>query len=251
MVLATRTVDGNNSGYYLVQPKIVVMHATRSTIASKTDEEELTSTLNWFINPYGASSHWVISELERVRAVLDSLLAWHSGYLNGLSWGVELTQPTIDRPFTEGHYINAALVGRHYVSLGVAPKWLSYWDGNTIESGFVSHEDTIQGRASGKSDPGPEFDRQRFIASIEEKSDMPNTPEELQAAAEAAIEAKLPAIAAGVKALSFDDTVTAALKAIRVSTELQALFAAIPGGGVGMTEEELVALIQRIRLTVD
>ncbi len=168
MTLATRTIDGNNSGSFFRRPKIVVMHATRSGIATKTDAEELVSTLNWFTNPNGASAHWVLSETERVRVVADALIAWHSAYLNGRARGIELTQPTIDRPFTDGHYANAALVGRHYVALGVAPVWLDYWDGDVTASGFVSHEDTIQGRESGKSDVGPQFDRQRFIASLED-----------------------------------------------------------------------------------
>lgn len=168
MTLATRTVKGNDSGYYLRHPNIVVMHATRSTIATKTDAEELESTLNWFTNPAGASAQWVLSELERVRVVADNLVAWHSAYLNGQAWGIELTQPTIDRPFTDGHYTNAILVGQHYVKLGVAPVWLDYWDGDVSASGFVGHEDTVQGRESGKSDPGPKFDRERFIAGLED-----------------------------------------------------------------------------------
>ena len=167
MTLATRTIHGNNSGPYIRRPKIVVMHSTRSTIATKTDAQELTSTLNWFTNPNGASAHWVLSEKERVRVVTDDLIAWHSAYLNSRSWGIELTQPTIDRPYRDGHYANAALVGKHYVKLGVAPVWLDYWDGNAA-SGFVAHQDTKQGRELGKTDPGPQFDRVRFIASLED-----------------------------------------------------------------------------------
>ena len=188
MALATRTINGNNSGPYLRRPKIVVVHATRSTIASKTDAEELMSTLNWFVNPDGASSHWVLSELERARVVRDDLIAWHSAYLNGRSWGIELTQPTIDRPFTNGHYDNLALVGKRYVSLGVAPVWLDYWDGDLEASGFVAHQNTKQGRESGKTDPGPEFDHVRFINELED--DMP-TVEEIVAALEPVIEAKV------------------------------------------------------------
>lgn len=167
MTLTTRAVNGNNSGPYLRRPKVVVMHSTRSGIETKTDAEELESTINWFTNPDGASSHWVLSGKERVRVVSDDLIAWHSAYLNSRSWGIEFTQPTIDRPFQDGHYVNAALVGRHYVKLGVAPKWLSYWDGGDV-SGFVAHEDTVQGRELGKTDPGPKFDRVRFIASLED-----------------------------------------------------------------------------------
>ena len=169
MTLATRTVNGNNSGAYLRRPKIVVMHATRSG-RDWTDAEELESTLNWFVNPDGASSHWVLSELERVRVVADTLIAWASAYLNSRSWQIELTQPTANRPFRDGHYDNAALVGRHYVALGVAPVWLPYWDGNDA-SGFVSHEDTIQGRQLGKTDVGAKFDKVRFISSLEDSMD--------------------------------------------------------------------------------
>jgi len=166
-VIATQQIAGNNSGPFLRKPKIVVMHSTRSGQPHFSDSQELGATLNWFVNPEGASSHWVLSELERVRVVQDSLIAWHSAYLNSRSWGIELTQPTIDRPFTDGHYANAALIGQNYVKLGVAPVWLEYWDGNDA-SGFVAHEDTIQGRQSGKSDPGPKFDRARLISSLED-----------------------------------------------------------------------------------
>ena len=167
-MIATQQIAGNSSGIYIRIPKVVVMHSTRSGQAHFSDSQELGATLSWFVNPEGASSHWVLSEKERVRVVKDTLIAWHSTYLNGRSWGVEMTQPTIDRPFTDGHYANAALIGQNYVSLGVAPVWLDYWDGGD-ESGFVAHEDTIQGRQSGKSDPGPKFDRARFIASLEDK----------------------------------------------------------------------------------
>ncbi len=169
-MIATQQIAGNNSGPFLRTPRIVVVHATRSG-QDWTDAEELGATLNWFVNPEGASSHWVLSELERVRVVSDALIAWHSAYLNGRSWGIELTQPTIDRPFTDGHYANAALIGRNYVKLGVAPVWLDYWDGGD-GSGFVAHEDTIQGRQAGKTDVGPEFDRVRFISSLEDKMDQ-------------------------------------------------------------------------------
>ncbi|KKK50578.1 hypothetical protein LCGC14_3123620, partial [marine sediment metagenome] len=165
MTLATRTINGNDSGPYLRQPRIVVMHATRSGQAGFSDAQELAATLSWFTNPDGASAHWVLSEKERVRVVTDDLIAWHSAYLNSRSWSMELTQPTIDRPFQNGHYDNAALVGKHYVKLGVAPVWLDYWDGNNA-SGFVAHQDTKQGRESGRTDPGPQFDRVRFIASL-------------------------------------------------------------------------------------
>ena len=78
-----------------------------------------------------------------------------------------MTQPT-NEDFTDGHYDNAALIGQHYVALGVAPVWLEYWDGGDA-SGFVAHEDTKQGRESGKTDPGPKFDRVRFISSLEDE----------------------------------------------------------------------------------
>lgn len=165
MTLATRYVNGNNSGPYLAPPKVVVMHSTRSG-QSWSDAKELQATINWFTNPAGSSAHWVLSETERVRVVKDDLIAWHSAYLNTRSRGIELTQPTADRPFRDGHYDNAALIGQHYVTLGVAPVWLSYWDGGQA-SGFVAHEDTKQGRESGKTDPGPLFDTARFIASLE------------------------------------------------------------------------------------
>jgi hypothetical protein len=142
-MIATRTVQGNNSGPYLRHPKIVVMHSTRSGLAEFTDAQELGATINWFTNPDGASSHWVISETERARVVTDDLIAWHSTYLNSRAWGIELTQPTIDRPYRDGHYANVALVGWRYIKLGVAPKWLDYWDGDVSVRFIASLEDDM------------------------------------------------------------------------------------------------------------
>ena len=204
------------------------MHSTRSGRAGFTDVQELAATLNWFVNPKGASSQWVLSAKERVRVVADDLIAWHSAYLNGRSWGVELTQPTIDRPFTDGHYDNPALIGQHYVKLGVAPVWLDYWDGDVTASGFVHHADTKQGRESGKTDVGPEFDRVRFISSLEDG--MP-TLEEIQGLLERHADSYvLPKVEGKLKAAS-----NALVK--RLVKGRVGLHAGLASGG-GLTEEE-------------
>src|SRR3990172_318960 len=93
-----------------VKPKALFVHSTRSGQARFTDEQELQGTINWFLRADSqASAHWVISGSgEKVRMVPDEYPAWHAGSRNIThnrhAYGIELTQPTADRPYQDGHY---------------------------------------------------------------------------------------------------------------------------------------------------
>lgn len=149
-------------------PKAVEIHATRGSNFRLTDQEETQATINWFMREGNPSSHWIINGSgKKIRIVSDENRAWHSGIHNGSAWGIELTQPTIDRPFTDKHYEGLVEVVGPYIERGVpivrVPGVFQNGD-----KGFTGHEDTAQGRSVGKTDPGPEFDWPRFIQMLED-----------------------------------------------------------------------------------
>ena len=178
--LATRTFTSPNhySCWTRGAPRAVVIHSTRSTIATKTDAQELQATINWFMSVNSqASAHWVVSELERVRMVEDKYPAWHAVEHSWEAYGIEITQPTKDRPYKEGHYQNLVKVCIPYVLAGIPIVHLSTFLYGDAQRGFVGHEETQQGRRDGKSDPGPQFDWAKFIGMLETELGM--TPEQL------------------------------------------------------------------------
>jgi len=153
-------------------PKLVVIHSTRSGRSEPTwtDGREAQATINWFLSPNSqASAHWVISATEKIRMVKDSNRSWHAKEFSHVAYGIELTQPLPNTPYTEGHYRNLVEVCRDYVATGVPIRHVGRISQLAAE-GFTGHEETAQGVQDGKSDPGPPFDWDKFMAML--------TPEE-------------------------------------------------------------------------
>lgn len=138
----------------------VVIHSTRSGISMFPPEFQ--ATLNWFKNPESkVSSHWVIARDGRKCRVLgDDNRAWHAGRtINNSHWGIELEQGHERDGFTPEQIAALVDVCAGYVSdYGVAPV--------RALSGFVGHQDTPQGVATGKSDPGALFPWDFFIEAL-------------------------------------------------------------------------------------
>ena len=182
---ATRTILSPNhyNGWEKGPPRAVVIHSTRSTVASKTDAQELQATINWFMSVASqASAHWVISEQERVRMVEDKHPAWHAVEHSWEAYGIEVCQPTIDRPYKEGHYQNLVSVCVPYVKAGIPVVHLPTLEWQDGRRGFVGHEETEQGLRDGKSDPGPPFDWTKFINMLKAETEAEMmTPAEFKA----------------------------------------------------------------------
>ena len=122
----------------------------------------MSATLNWFsLDHANVSSHWVISATEKVRVVHDNDKAWHAGTHNSSAFGIELTQPTSDRAYQDGHYKNLVEVCQTYVAMGVPIVFKDNFANG--QQGFTGHEDSQQGKSVGKSDPGDIFDWNRFF----------------------------------------------------------------------------------------
>ena len=161
----------HGSGWPHGKPKACMIYATRSGQPNRTSlaghRLETRSTINWFKSPASrASSNLIVSPVEIVRMVSDEDYAWHAKEHSDWMYSIETTQALPTDPYLDGHYELLARAGRHYVSLGVPPIYLPHFS-NGME-GFTGHEDSEQGVRDGKSDPGSEFDWDRFISMIKE-----------------------------------------------------------------------------------
>lgn len=148
--------------------KKVVVHATRSGISM--NPTEFAGTLNHFADPASeVSAHGLVGRDGRIaRIVPDSQTAWHAGIHNPDMWGWELEQGVESDGFPIKQMESWAKVARHYVmEFGVEPQHIT----DISKSGFIGHQETPQGIAVGKSDPGSGFMWQAFIASLEDDMD--------------------------------------------------------------------------------
>jgi N-acetyl-anhydromuramyl-L-alanine amidase AmpD len=142
--------------------KTVIIHSTRSGKAM--NPTEFIGTLGYMSTPGTTSSHWVISRQGvKARVVNDTQQAWHAGEDNDNAWGIELEQGAEADGFTEPQLAALAEVAQGYVGDFGVPM-LHVHDSHT--DGFVGHQETAQGKADGKSDPGSLFDWNAFIASL-------------------------------------------------------------------------------------
>ncbi|MEX0781942.1 MAG: N-acetylmuramoyl-L-alanine amidase [Dehalococcoidia bacterium] len=150
----------------------IIWHATRSGIAGRTAAQEYGSTLNWFRSPnnavraasgapwYGAMAHYVIGGGRVCRALPEELVPRFSAGIHDFrAISVEVGQATRDTPFDKRDIdlcreLAAELSARYGFRLGRIP---FVGADNVGWPGEVGHEDTAQGRGSGKSDPGPLF----------------------------------------------------------------------------------------------
>lgn len=151
---------------------LIVIHSTRSGRTNGpngipwTTINEAQTTVQWFINPRSqVSAHLVVDGNGNwYYCVPWEYAAWHAGYLNNRSIGIELCQATPDIPYTD---IQIA-------RLVEACRWLCREYGiprdhlNTeIYSGLIGHDETDQGQAQGKSDPGILFPWDDFITLLQ------------------------------------------------------------------------------------
>lgn len=154
------------------KPDLVIIHCTRSGLDHIPDTE-LQRTLTWFKDPESeASAHLVQHDNgDWWYCVPWTRKAYGAGYLNNRALHIELVQAKADVPFSD------IAIQR----LGDAVVWLCGLYGipkvrvmDETKSGIIGHEDTAQGRAAGKSDPGPMFDWPTFMRSIGGEIDYPN-----------------------------------------------------------------------------
>ncbi len=155
-----------NHNAYPVSGHTVIIHATRSGHSMNPTEFEGTLNYMMLTNPPAGpvSSHWVIArDGRKARVVPDNLQAWHAGTDNPRAWGIELEQGAENDGFTPEQIAALVSVCEGYRDdFGVpAVHAAAPWG-----MGFIGHQETLQGRSFGKTDPGHLFPWDDFIAAL-------------------------------------------------------------------------------------
>ncbi len=168
--------------------KYIIIHSTRGPT---TNELQYRATINWFSNPtnksgrapfyWGSSADYVVGHTGLVAKANVNLRTsranWSAGWGGEISaypadrYGIsiELAQATVNTPFTARQM--AALIDlcrKLGVQFTIPPRRIRTLTQNepTIPRGYVGHEDTANGKKTGKTDPGPRFPWDWFIEEV-------------------------------------------------------------------------------------
>jgi N-acetyl-anhydromuramyl-L-alanine amidase AmpD len=146
-----------------------VSHSTRGGTSS--DELELKSTLNWFMNTASqASSHAVIAKNGDIYLMVPlEHEAWTTGYLNNQYTGVELVQARRGDIITVAQYKSYAW--------WLLVEFRKKYPGVPISRVTLpEHKDTSQGISVGKTDVDLPFTTEELLKYVEYNKDLPLLP---------------------------------------------------------------------------
>lgn len=158
----TRLSPNVNDALMPAGVKTVIIHCTRSGVSMNPTEFE--GTLNYMSRPGTTSSQWVISRTGlAARVVPDNRQAWHAQEDNDNAWGIEVEQGVETDGFTPPQLSKLIEVCRGYMTdFGVPAEHAA----SSHSPGFIGHQETVQGRRNGKSDPGSLFPWEDFINTL-------------------------------------------------------------------------------------
>lgn len=151
-----------------VSGRTVIIHSTRS--GKSMNPTEWFGTLNYMMTLDTVSSHFVISRRgEIARVVPDDKQARHAAEDNDNTWGIELEQGSELDGFTQIQLNTLVRVCKevYMANFAVPPVHARL----SSEPGFIGHQETAQGRRSGKSDPGVLFPWVWFIEELKRRGD--------------------------------------------------------------------------------
>lgn len=162
-------------------PHAIVIHSTRSgqpnrdTLAGH--DLEMSSTTNWFKSPASnASSNFVVSPREIVETVPITRYAYHAKEHSYFTFSIEVTQALTAQEYWNAQYVKVAHICHNLCKdFNIRKVYLpSYSNGM---NGITGHEDTEQGQRDVKSDPGWQWDWDKFITilkALDGGSTVPN-----------------------------------------------------------------------------
>ena len=160
------------------QTRGVVIHATRSGKPYLGLQEEYEGTISYIRTPnVQASYNVVIGPWEMAVCVDAPLASWHAEENNLTHLSIGLAQPVIAMSYTRFQVEATAYVTQYWHSLFGFPLQRVF---SQYQRGILGHEDTEQGKRSGKSDPGYRWPWDEFIALVREEETLAMTPEQLQ-----------------------------------------------------------------------
>lgn len=135
----------------------IVIHATRSGIPGFKKDYGATINTFWSQLAQVSANAVVREDGQRCILVADWDTAWHVGWMNPSSLGIEVCQPTIDTPYTHDQVLSTA---------EQCDLWCTLYDIPRTREFIVGHEETAQGISVGKTDPGPEWPWDEFMSLL-------------------------------------------------------------------------------------
>ncbi len=140
--------DSPNKGPSMLAHNGVVIHSTHGS---------LQATISWFSTTSSqVSAHRIVGlNGEHYKMVDDDIQAWHAVENNPYYLGIELEQLTVNDPYSEEQYKVAAKIVK---------EWSRKYGFEINRQNIVGHEETEQGKRARKTDPGPMFDWDKFMA---------------------------------------------------------------------------------------
>lgn len=185
------------------KPKLWIIHATRGHTTLELQDQ---ATLNWFQyapdnGGWGSTADVLISAdddlIHEFGDIMREHSAWSAGYGSQGSrteygadeWGIsiELAQTHKAEPFTE-HVINKLVwyIRKRSVDFGldIPAVHLTSWSqrrSDPVPTGFIGHDETANGRKTGKSDPGSHFPWADVMRRVSEKAPPKEKPVSLTA----------------------------------------------------------------------
>jgi N-acetyl-anhydromuramyl-L-alanine amidase AmpD len=159
-------------------PHAIVIHSTRSGQPDRGSiaghDLEIQSTTNWFKSTAShVSANFVVSPREIVETVPVTRYGFHAKEHSVHSFSIEITQALTNQGYYQSQYDQVAHICNELCKdFNIRKVYLpSYSNGM---NGITGHEDTEQGQRDVKSDPGLNWDWDKFIQILRGLDDMPN-----------------------------------------------------------------------------
>ncbi len=147
-------------GPYVRDVDMVIIHCTRG--GNPDPWKELQGTLDYMLDRRNeVSSHYVVdTEGSVIYVVEENNIAWHAGYSNPHSIGIELVQAFLGADFPRRQIVGlasllASIAHRRWEYAGLNP-W-THRGPLALPTWLIGHDATTQGARWGKTDPGPNF----------------------------------------------------------------------------------------------
>lgn len=165
----------------------IIWHATRGN-QGYTGKKELSAFVNWAISPNNRNtrsgspaagiSNYGIGPWEIVEVIPDEYEARFSSWpADTIALSVEVAQSNKGQVIEPETIAACVQFAREKAAQYGFPLTRVFPASDRTWTGMTGHEDTLQGKAQGKSDPGPEF-WGPFMAALNQEE--PLTPQELE-----------------------------------------------------------------------
>lgn len=161
---------------------ILLVHATRSGIRGRTSAQDYSATKNWFMSAgnrfesdgggvYAGMTNKIIGDGGKLCVAVPEQFTptYSAGHIDPIAISYEVAQATNDTPFDpldlERLETELANDAKRY---GIPARHIEFLSGDNRERpGIAYHDGSANGRAWGKSDPGPMFgSRIEFAARV-------------------------------------------------------------------------------------